>query len=165
MCTSCEVCGAKQIGGVLKQAEKWCEYLNGDICRGGCSCSKGMLRHNITKLQNGQIVTVETCISSETCLEIVNGAKCPYPQVWRDQAPTCVRTCANKNGENQHACPQVWIPRCVCPQDRPIYSAFSQKKWMKFILTKEGIKNLNKMKKKQIFSPFPAIFDLKHIKK
>ena len=78
MCTSCEVCGAKQIGGVLRESEKWCEWLNGDICRGGCSCSKGMLRHNITKLQNGQIVTVETCISSETCLEIVNGAKCPY---------------------------------------------------------------------------------------
>jgi len=121
MCTKCDVCGAEQIGGVLKEAQDWCERTNGEICRGGCSCPEAMLRHNITKLQNGQIVTVETCISSPTCLEIINGAKCPYPQIWRDQAPLCIRTCANKDGENQITCPQAWIPRCVCPQDRPIF--------------------------------------------
>ena len=119
-CVNCKVCGSDLIGGPKKQSEDFCNNAQHDICRGGCSCPVDMYRHNITRLENGKIVTVETCITDETCHEIINGAKCPYPQIWENEAPLCIRTCKNKDGADPSECSQLWTQRCICPKDKPI---------------------------------------------
>ena len=121
MCPLCDVCGADQVKGRLREAEKWCQKSGGDICRGGCSCPIGMFRHNMTKLIQDQIVKVETCISAKTCQEIISGVKCPYPQIWSEEAPFCIRTCENKDGADAAECPQFWVKRCICPNEKPIF--------------------------------------------
>lgn len=74
----------------------------------------------MTKLIQDQVVKVETCISGKTCQEIINGVKCPYPQVWNEEAPFCIRTCENKDGADSKDCPQFWVKRCMCPNSKPI---------------------------------------------